>query len=226
MESILSTNIASTTITLSDFLIGIAVSFILGLIISLTYIKTCDKNHSENFVITLLLLPILMSTVILLIGNNIAGAFSLAGIFSIIRFRSAPGSARDIVFVLFAVGAGLACGIEAFEYGLIFTVMLSLILFIVKHLKFGKRSNTIMQLKILVPEDLNNENVFDEILDEYTKFYTLKQIRTKDLGSVYEITYDINIEQNLNKKILIDKLRCRNGNLNISLTVGGEIGEF
>lgn len=226
MESILNTNIASTTVTLGGVLLGIGTSFILGLIISLTYIKTSDKNHSENFVTTLLLLPILMSTVILLIGNNIAGAFSLAGIFSIIRFRSAPGSARDIVFVLFGVGAGLACGIEAHLYGAMFTVILSIILFGVKKLKFGKRSSTCMQLKILVPEDLNDENIFDDILSEYTKSYSLKQIRTKDLGSVYELTYDLNIEQSVNKKTLLDDLRCRNGNLNINLMVGGDYSEF
>lgn len=226
MESILDTSISSTTITLGGILIGIGVSFILGLIISLTYIKTSDRTHSENFVITLLLLPILMSTVILLIGNNVAGAFSLAGIFSIIRFRSAPGSARDIIFVLFAVGAGLACGIEAYTYGLIFTIILSLLLLSVKLVNFGKRSNTHMQLKILIPEDLNNENVFDDIFNQYTKSYSLKQIRTKDLGSVFELTYDINMEQNVNKKTFLDSIRCRNGNLNINLTVGMEMSEF
>lgn len=226
MESILDMSIASTTITVGGFLLGIGVSLVLGLIISLTYIETSDKSHSENFVTTLLLLPILMSTVILLIGNNVAGAFSLAGIFSIIRFRSAPGSARDIVFVLFAVGAGLACGVEAYTYGLIFTFILSFILFVVKKTNFGKRSNTHMQLRILIPEDLNNENVFDDIFNEYTKSYSLKQIRTKDLGSVYELTYDINMEQNVNKKTFLDSLRCRNGNLNINLTVGMNTSEF
>lgn len=226
LDSILNSTIANTSISVGVVLTSIAVAFMLGLLISFTYLKTNDEQHSENFVIALIFLPVVMSTVILLIGNNVAGAFSLAGVFSVIRFRSAPGSTKDIIYILLCIGAGLSCGIQAYQYGFIFTIIVSLALFVLNAIKFGKHNDSKLKLTILVPEDLNQEDIFDEILTKYTKDFTLKRMKTKDLGSVFELMYIVVMEKNINKKELMDELRCRNGNLNIALSVGEMSDEF
>ncbi|MDL2276499.1 DUF4956 domain-containing protein [Breznakia sp. OttesenSCG-928-G09] len=226
LETLLNSNIENTTLDVGSTLFLIAISFLLGFMISLTYLKTNKDYHSQNFVTTLILLPVLMSTIVLLIGNNIAGAFSLAGIFSIIRFRSAPGNTKDIVYILFCVGAGLACGIKVPMYGILFTTIVCISLAILDSLHFGRHSSRRMKLTILVPEDMNNEHTFDDILSRYTKNYHLYKMRTKDFGSVYELTYYILILENCAKNEMIDDLRCRNGNLNISLSVLAQSEEF
>lgn len=222
LESILSTTLANSTITLQMMIGTVFVSFALGVIVALTYIKTNDISYSNNFAITLLFMPAVMSTIILLIGNNIAGAFSLAGIFSIVRFRSATGNPKDIIYILFCLAAGVSVGIQSYVYGIIFVLFISIILFVLHYTKLDRKNSKFMTLKILIPEDLNYDHAFDEILKKYTKKYMLNKIGTKDLGSIYELVYDISINENVNKKEFIDELRCRNGNLKISLTLATE----
>lgn len=226
LETLLNSNIENTTLDVGNILFLMAVAFLLGLMIAFTYMKTNKTYHSESFAIALLLLPILMSTIILLIGNNVAGAFSLAGVFSVIRFRSAAGSTKDIVYILFCVGAGLACGIQVPLYGIMFTIIVCLALLLLEALNFGKRNSQNMKLSILVPEDLNNEHTFDDILKKYTKGYQLARMRTKDFGSVYELTFHLSMLSDSEKNEMIDELRCRNGNLNISLSMANQNDEF
>ncbi|MDQ0359655.1 DUF4956 domain-containing protein [Breznakia pachnodae] len=226
LDTILNLNINDTTLSVSTVLMLIGIAFILGFMISLTYMKTSKNYHSENFAVTLMLLPVLMSTIILLIGNNVAGAFSLAGIFSVIRFRSAPGSSKDIVYILFCVGSGLACGIQIPIYGVMFTIIVCTAVIILDKVDYGKRNSKNMQLTILVPEDLNNEHVFDDVLKRYTRQFRLSRMRTKDFGSVYELTFQLTILNNSEKHEMIDELRCRNGNLNISLSMLEYSDEF
>lgn len=226
LEMLFNSSIENTTLRVGQVIFFMFMAFILGLMIMSTYIKTNEGYHSENFVIALLMLPILMSSIILFIGNNVAGAFSLAGIFSIIRFRSAPGSAKDIVYILFCVGAGLACGIQVPFYGFIFTLFVCGVLLLIDYLDFGKRDNNMLRLKILVPEDMNGEEVFEDVLEQYTKNYKLSKMRTKDFGSVYELTFLVTMEDETKKHEMIDELRCRNGNLNIILSMISNNDEF
>lgn len=208
-------------VTPFNTLLTISISFTLGLIISMTYIKTIDTDsYSQGFAHTLVLVPTVVSIIILLIGNNIAGAFSLAGAFSIIRFRSVAGNPKDIGFLLFTMATGLACGLEYFQYALTFTIVLSLLMYIIYLFDFGKQKTSQNILKITVPEDLEFEGIFDEVLDKYTNNYELIRVRTLDLGSLYQLIYTININKDNNHKNLIDELRCRNSNLNITLAVG------
>lgn len=211
-------SIVNTSVSLGAVLLSIGISLVAGLIISQLYVRTNKNTYSENLSITLLFLPVVISAIVMLIGNNIAGAFSLAGVFTIIRFRSAPGSAKDILFILFCVGIGLACGIEAYPYGILFLIAVCVVQIILYFTKYGKPDSLHMQLKIVAPEDLNSEKEFAKILKKYTKSYDLQKIGTKDLGSVYELTYALQLLPSADKKQMIDELRRRNGNLNISLT--------
>jgi len=224
-STVLKTIISSTTgesFTLINTLTIILSSIILGLVISLVYIKTNKKNgYSSNFPITLIMLPVIIAIIILLVGSNIATAFSLAGAFSIIRFRSAPGDPRDIAYVFFTLAVGLTCGMGYIGYAIIFTVILCTLMFILDLTKFGMSKTKLVQLKITVPEDLNYEDAFEEILSNYTNSWRIENIKTRDFGSLFELTYKINLKEDINQKKFLDYLRCRNGNLNISLTLSG-----
>lgn len=217
----LETLFSSTTtesFTLVNTLIIITSAIMLGMVISLAYIKTNKRNNS-NFTITLIMLPVIIAIIILLVGNNIATAFSLAGAFSIIRFRSAPGDPKDIAYVFFTLAVGLTCGMGYIGYAVIFTAILCVLMIVLDSIKFGMPKTKNMQLKIIVPEDLNFEETFDELLDSYTNSWNLERIKTRDFGSLFELNYIISLKQDVNQKKFIDELRCRNGNLNISLTL-------
>jgi hypothetical protein len=218
---------AGTSISLSDSILTILVSFILGALISLTYMKTSNKSgYSENFSLTLIIIPTVIAIIVLLIGSNVARAFSLAGAFSIIKFRSAPGDPKDISYVLFTMAAGLACGVGAFEYGILFTVFLCLLMFVLNLFNFGARKTSQKLLKITIPEDLDYEGVFDDIFSEFTKGHELIKVKTTDLGSLFQLVYTVVLDDKISQKEFIDALRCRNGNLNIILSMGADIASY
>ncbi len=193
------------------------------MLISLTYIKTFAKGHySQSFVITLIMMPCVVAVIILLIGTNIASAFGLSGAFSIIRFRSAPGDPKDISYVLFCMGAGLACGVGVYGYALFFTIILCALMLILCKVNFGAKKSNDKILKVIIPEDLDYQGVFDDIFDTYAYRYELRRVKTTDLGTLYELVYLISLRTNIKEKDFLDELRCRNGNLNIILTMNAD----
>lgn len=221
LESLI-TSTNGESFTLTNTLLIISTSIVLGIIISLVYMRNQNKEgYSSSFALTLIMLPIIISIIILLVGNNVARAFSLAGAFSIIRFRSAPGDPKDISYVFFTLAVGLACGMGYVAYAVLFTVILSLVLIILDMMNFSKAKGKAVQLKITIPEDLNYNGVFDEILEKYSNKWTLEKIKTRDFGALYELNYQLNLNPDVDQKKLIDDLRVRNGNLNISLTLTG-----
>lgn len=221
LETLL-TSTDGTSLTLTNTLLVTAASIILGLIISFVYIKTNKKStYNSNFATTLIMLPVIIAIIILLVGNNIARAFSLAGAFSIIRFRSAPGDPKDISYVFFTLGVGLACGMGYIGYGAMFTVILCALMFILNYTNFGVPKTKSMLLKITIPEDLNYDDAFNEILNKYTNSWRIEKIKTRDFGALFELDYILDLKPNTNQKSFIDELRCRNGNLNISLILSG-----
>jgi hypothetical protein len=165
------------------------------------------------------MLPAVVTVIILLVGNNVARAFSLAGAFSIIRFRSAPGDPKDITYVLFAMAVGLATGMGYLLYAVIVGVVLCVIMIVLETVKYGKPRGTEKILKITVPENLDFENAFDAVLQRFTLSYKLRKMKTTDLGSLYELSYSVVTKNKINEKEFIDELRCRNGNLNITLVL-------
>lgn len=219
----LSTMLAATSSTassLSAVMVSMAIALVTGLLISWLYIKTNPQNYSQSLAITLVFMPAVISTIIMLVGENIATAFSLAGIFTIIRFRSAPGSAKDILLILFGVGAGLAYGVQLYLYGIIFAIVMAAVQFALYKANYGISSNEKLRLKIVAPDTSNNEAIFAKILSKHTASYQLDKIGTRDLGSVYELVYIIEMSKDQDRKALIDELRRHNGNLNISLNNG------
>lgn len=221
LETIIS-SVDGASFTLANTLIVIGVSIILGLVISFVYIKTHKREgYVPSFAVTLIMLPAIISIIILLVGNNVARAFSLAGAFSIIRFRSNPGEPKDISYVFFTLAVGLACGTGYIGYAVIVTVILCAVVIVLDVTKFAMPKTKSMQLKITVPEDLNFNNVFDDILGRYTTSWNIEKIKTKDFGSLYELCYRIQVSEDMDQKKFMDDLRSRNGNLNISLTSSG-----
>ncbi|MGO4544144.1 DUF4956 domain-containing protein [Paenibacillus sp. 2TAB23] len=218
-ETLFNPTTATTAMTLGSSIVTILIAIALGAIISFTYMKTSTTGYSQNFTLTMIILPTIVAIIILLIGSNIARAFSLAGAFSIIRFRSAPGDPKDIAYVLFTMAAGLACGVGAFGYAVLFTVILCALMFILSKTNFGARKSAQKLLKVTIPESLGYEEAFDEVFDKFGIAYELKKIRTTELGSLYELVYTVTLDQNTNQKEFLDAIRCRNGNLDLSLTM-------
>lgn len=225
IDSIFSSATDTVDVTFGYALTTIIVAFLLGAIISFTYMKT-QVAYTQNFALTMIVLPAIVAIIILLIGSNVARAFSLAGAFSIIRFRSAPGDPKDIAFVLFTMAAGLACGVGSFDYAVLFTIALCALMFLLKAVKFGANRPTLKLLKVTIPENLGYEEAFDEVFQVFNVRYELRKVRTTELGSLYELVYAVTIDPGTNQKELLDAIRCRNGNLDISLTMGPTASEF
>ncbi|MFC5702618.1 DUF4956 domain-containing protein [Cohnella faecalis] len=225
IESLFTAATESSTLTLTDALLTIFISIALGAIISFTYMRT-QVGYTQNFALTMIVLPAIVAIIILLIGSNIARAFSLAGAFSIIRFRSAPGDPKDIAFVLFTMAAGLACGVGSFGYAVLFTIILCLLMFVLKVTKFGSKKATQKLLKVTIPENLGYEEAFDEIFKKFNIDYELRKVRTTELGSLYELVYAVTIDHLTNQKEFLDAVRCRNGNLDITLTMSPTTSEY
>lgn len=218
---------SASVVSVTEALLTIFLSVILGTAIGFTYRLTTDTaDYSENFFLTLILVPAVVAVIILLIGSNIARAFSLAGAFSIIRFRSAAGNPKDITYVLFTMAAGLACGVGGYVYALLFTAVLCVVMIAFYFSGVAKTGKSKYILKITVPEDLNFKGVFDEVIGEFADTFKLSKIKTADMGSVFELTYNISMADNKDAKELMDAVRCKNGNLTVQLTLDAMNREF
>ena len=213
--------------SLTSLLIALGAALALGLLISLVYQKTHKyRSPTRSFSLTLAVLPAVITIIILLVGNSIARAFSLAGTFAIIRFRSAPGDPKDITYVLLSMAVGLCCGMGHLLYGAIATVVLCTVMVVLELLKFGQPKQPPQTVKITVPEDLDFNRAFDDIFAQYTSSFRRVRVKTIDLGSLFELQYSIVAKKGIDEKAFIDALRCRNGNLSISLVMDEQENEF
>lgn len=210
--------------TISEVLLTIAVSFALGLIITWVYQKTYSgPYYSQTFVHTLVIVGVVISIIIVAIGSNIARAFSLAGALSIIRFRSAISDPKDIAFIFFVMGAGLATGAGLYVPAIVFVIVLSALIYILKYINYGQKPGVQKLLKITLPENLNFEGLFDDLLDTHLISYKLLSIRTTNLGTMFELSYAIESPSQTSDKALIDDIRARNGNLNVTILLGQQL---
>lgn len=211
-------DISSTTITISDTLYMLLFSLVSGLIISFTYMKTYpDGNYSENFALTMVLLPLVISLIIMLIGSDIARAFSLAGAFSIIRFRSAPGEPKDIAYVLFALSAGLAAGVGAQGYTVAFSVILCVVMYVLSLTNYAKQTRAKQLLKIVIPEELDYEVEFPALFENFNIKYRLTRVKSTSLGSLFQLYYELEMPRDIVLQDLMNEIRVINSNLNISV---------
>jgi hypothetical protein len=225
LETLFSSGVGET-LTIGKTLLIIAASLVCGLAISQVYIATHKKEgYSPSFPVTLIMLPAIISIIILLIGDNIARAFSLAGAFSLIRFRSAPGDPKDIAYVFFSLAVGLACGMGYVGYAGLFAIILGSVMLILSRIKYASVPNTSMMLKVTVPENLNYEGLFDDILNKYTYSWQMNRVKTSDFGTLFDLFYHIEFNHKYSQKTFLDELRCRNGNLDIALTMNQSMGQ-
>ena len=210
LESIFST---SESLTLANVMLCSGAALILGLIIACVYMAS--KNYSKNFVITLTLLPLLVGIVIMLVNGELGTSVAIVGAFSLVRFRSIPGTAREIAFIFFAMGIGLATGMGFLLFAAIMTVIISLAYLLLDKLNFGVSKKVRKQLRITIAEDLNYTEVFDDIFEKYTSYNELEKIKTTNMGSMFDLYYIVELKDASKEKEMIDEIRCRNGNLTI-----------
>lgn len=209
---------STVVISVSDFLLCIAVSLVLGLLLAGVY--TYKSRYTKSFLVTLAMLPAIVCVVILMVNGNVGTGVAVAGAFSLVRFRSAPGTAKEIGAIFLAMCAGLIVGMGYLGYAVLFTVVLCAVTLLYNRFDFGSRRNEerYKVLHITVPEDLDYTGAFDEVLDKYTVSHELMQVKTSNMGSLFRLTYHLVLNSPEEEKELIDKLRCRNGNLEISVS--------
>lgn len=202
----------------ASFLLCIGVSLVIGLI--LCAMAQWKTNGSESFAITLALLPAAVCVIIMMVNGNVGTGVAVAGAFSLVRFRSTPGTGREIVAIFIAMCAGLMTGMGYLAYALLFTLILGgmMMLYTGLHLGSTKHPPLSRQLRITIPENLNYVSVFDSVLMNYTTDYFLRQVKSTNMGSLFRLTYDITLREGLPEKNMLDELRCLNGNLEISLS--------
>lgn len=209
---------AASVITVADFLLCVGCSLLVGLLLACGYMfKT---RYTKSFVITLALLPAVVCVVIMMVNGNIGTGVAVAGAFSLVRFRSVPGTAKEIGILFLAMGAGLIAGMGYLGYSVLFAVILSAASMIYTLINFGEKKNSSLYktIRITIPEDLDYNEVIDPLLAEYTSSCDLIQVKTTNMGSLFRLTYNITFKKENTEKDLINKLRCRNGNLEITVS--------
>lgn len=212
-------NSSSETIDVGGFIICVGVSLLIGIFLAFMY--AFRTKYTKSFVITLALLPAIVCTVIMMVNGNIGAGVAVAGAFSLVRFRSVPGSARDIGSIFMAMGSGLIAGMGYLGFAVLFTLIMGVALMIFTNIPFGmskKRDAIEKTLKITIPEDLDYYSVFDDTFDTYTTEHSLISSKTTNMGSMFKLIYNVSLKDPSKEKEFVDALRCQNGNLEIAIT--------
>lgn len=205
-------NSAAGSLSVSDALICTAVSAVIGLVIAAVYLYS--GKCTKSFAVTIVLLPIITQVIIMMVNGNLGAGVAVMGAFSLIRFRSAPGSSKEIAVIFLAMVAGLATGMGYVTFAALFTVIICGIFLVL--CKTGFAENTAEKtLRVTIPESLDYTGAFDDIFNKYTKKVSLDRVKTTNLGSMIELSYTIQLADVSREKDMIDELRCRNGNLTI-----------
>ena len=202
-------------------MICIGASLALGIIISLVY-KFAESGAKKEYLITLAVLPVLVQTVIMMTSGNLGSAVAVMGAFSLVRFRSAPGSAREILFIFYAMAVGLCCGIGQIAFAAVITIVVAIFLMLLLKTPFGKPDERIRYLKIRMPEDKDYTRIFEDVFERYTDGIRRKSVRTVNLGSMLDVDYEVRLKDSKEEKQFLDELRIRNGNLKIILSQAEE----
>lgn len=208
----------SIGITLETFLISIMAALVLGALMAAVY---CFRSqHSRSFVVTLALLPATVAVVIMLVNGNLGAGVAVAGTFSLVRFRSTPGTAKEITAIFLAMAVGLACGMGYPGFAALFAVLMCAVNILYALTNFGGQPKAQLRrvLRITVPENLDYPTVFDDLFEKYTSRLHLLEVKTTNLGSLNRLTYELTLKTQGTEKKFIDELRCRNGNLEISMS--------
>lgn len=207
-------SVLKSTFSIEIFLVCMVSSIILGAILALIH-KTYT-NSSKGFVITIAILPAIVQMVIMLVNGNLGTGVAVMGAFSLVRFRSIPGNAKEINSIFMAMAVGLATGMGYLAAAALFVIMIGGVNILFHRTGFGEPKQTTKELKITIPETLDYSGVFDDLFEQYVKKQELIQVKTTNMGSLYKLTYRIMLRNPKEEKALIDDLRCRNGNLEIT----------
>ena len=217
----------TNVIAVQDFLLCVGCSLVIGLILAVAYM--CGTRYTKSFVATLAILPAVVCVVIMMVNGNVGTGVAVAGAFSLVRFRSAAGSAKEIGAIFLAMGTGLVAGMGYLGYAFLVAVLLGGMSLLYHRLDFGagKKQDRYKTMHITIPEDLDYSGVFDKILQKYTTECELVQVKTTNMGSLFRLTYNLTLRSRDQEKEMIDKLRCRNGNFEITVskqeTIIGEL---
>lgn len=212
----LTKSITGDTLNFIGFFISTIVSLVLGLGIACVYMY--KNNYNKSFVVTLALLPAMVQIVIMLVNGNLGAGVAVMGAFSLVRFRSIPGNSRDISSIFLSMAVGLATGMGYIFYAAVFLIIIGLSNIVLMYSSFGGEKNDCRTLKVTIPENLDYDGLFDDLFSEYTRSAELCRIKTTNMGSLIELTYKIRINTSVVPKKFIDDVRCRNGNLNITVS--------
>jgi uncharacterized membrane protein YhiD involved in acid resistance len=207
-------SIIISSVTIPVLLLCTAVSLILGCVIAAVF--TVRNRYSKGFLLTLILLPAIVQAVILLVNGNLGAGVAVAGTFSLVRFRSMPGTAREICALFQTMMVGLATGMGYIGIAIIMTLVLSVVQLVFVLLPAVERTEHEKSLRVTIPENMDYSGVFDDLFDEYTTRHELVKVKTTGMGSLYELRYLIMLKDPAREKEFLDALRCRNGNLTIS----------
>ncbi len=208
----------ASVIRVTDFLLCLGFSLVLGLIMAFAYMYR--TRYTKSFVVTLALLPAVVCIVIMLVNGNVGTGVAVAGAFSLVRFRSVPGTAKEICTLFLAMGAGLICGMGYLGFAVLFTVIMCIMFVFYNRMDFGAKNNAAIYktITIVIPEDLDYSEIFDDIFKEYTSQFDLNRVKTTNMGSLFKLTYNIALKDCKKEKEMLDKIRCRNGNLEITVS--------
>ena len=215
LNSLFNTILTEEGFTGTEFAVVTMTSIICGFIIACAY--SIKNKCSKSFSITLVLLPSIVELVIILVNGNIGAGVAVAGAFSLVRFRSAPGRGQEITSVFLAMAVGLATGMGYVGVAILITVVISLLNLILNISGFGGLEDKHRLLKIMVPENLDYEGKFEDLFDKYLTAYSYEEVKTSNMGSLYKLTLDVVLKSGVSTKAFLDELRTRNGNLDISL---------
>jgi len=208
----------TNVISITDFITCLLVSLVIGVLMTLAYMYR--TRYTKSFVVTLALLPAVVCVVIMMVNGNVGTGVAVAGAFSLVRFRSVPGTAKEICTLFLAMGAGLIAGMGYLGFAALFTLVMCIMFLLYSHLDFGAKRNaaTYKTFTIVIPEDLDYTGVFDDIFKAYTTSFDLTRVKSTDMGSLFKITYNVVLRDVTKEKEMIDKIRCRNGNLEITVS--------
>ena len=205
-----------TAVDPAMMLLAIGVSLLLGLVVAKVYqFKTI---YSKSFVMSLALLPTLIAIVIFLVNGSLGAGVAVMGAFSLIRFRSAPGGAKELVSIFLVMTIGIAIGMGYLVFATVFTLIMSLAMLLLEVVNFGQMKHSMRQLTVVIPESLDYESIFDDIFNKAANHIELANVKTSDMGSLFKLKYIIQLNGRMTEKELIDALRTRNGNLEIAIS--------
>ncbi len=211
------TSTSTTSIEVYQFVLCMAVALILGTFLAFIYGRS--NESSRSFLTTVAILPAIVCVVIMLVNGNIGAGVAVAGAFSLVRFRSAPGNGKEISTIFLAMGAGLICGMGYLGYAILFTLILAAVMMLLSKCSFGMKDPTLYKdLRITVPEDLNYTELFDDLMQQYTDSCHLNSVKTSNMGSLFKLRYRIALKDAKKEKEFMDALRTRNGNLEIVMS--------